>query len=199
VIITSLASFDVVKWISSVLARSNCIVFSEASLYIILISRYSILVFFRRLIDFVVIEISSIYEMYLTRPELAWGVSNRLRIYIRKRISETGLPWGILVFIGKKSSIWLSKESRRVRLLRNNDIYEIRENNSLSSLRVDKSLFLDIWSKAPLISRNKVVVLCFSCLLASILFVRSKAVSIVDFLSLLFIWELYKRPEVSAR
>jgi hypothetical protein len=144
VIITSLASFDVVKWISSVLARSNYIMFSEASLYIILISRYSILVFFRRLIDFVIIEISSIYEIYLTRLELAWGVSNRLRIYIRKRIDETGLPWGILVFIGKKSSIWLSKESHRVRLLRNNDIYEIRENNSLSFLRVDKSLFLDM-------------------------------------------------------
>jgi hypothetical protein len=90
-IITSLASFDVMKWISSVLARSNCIVFSEASLYIILISRYSILVFFRRLVDFVVIKISSIYEIYLTRLELAWGVSNRLRIYIRKRIGETGL------------------------------------------------------------------------------------------------------------
>jgi hypothetical protein len=70
-IVTSLASFDVVKWISSVLARSNCIAFSEASLYTILTSRYSILVFFRRLIDFVVIEISFIYEMYLTRPELA--------------------------------------------------------------------------------------------------------------------------------
>jgi hypothetical protein len=80
-------------------------VFSEASLYTILISRCSILVFFRRLVNFVVIEILFIYEMYLTRPELAWGVLNRLCIYIRKRISETGLPWGILVFIGKKSSI----------------------------------------------------------------------------------------------
>jgi hypothetical protein len=87
------------------LARSNCIVFSEASLYIISTSRCSILVFFRRLVDFVVIEMSSIYEMYLTRLELAWGVSNRLRIYIRKRIGETGFPWGIPVFIGKKSSI----------------------------------------------------------------------------------------------
>jgi hypothetical protein len=66
--------------------------FSEASLYIILTSRCSILVFFHKLIDFVVIEILFIYEIYLTRPELAWGVSNRLRIYIRKRISETGLP-----------------------------------------------------------------------------------------------------------
>jgi hypothetical protein len=74
-------------------------------LYIILTSRYSILVFFRRLVDFVVIKILFIYEMYLTRPELAWGVSNRLRIYIKKRIGEIGLPWGILVFIGKKSSI----------------------------------------------------------------------------------------------
>jgi hypothetical protein len=71
VIVTSLASFDVVKWISSVLARSNYIMFSEASLYIILTSCYSILVFFRRLVDFVVIEILSIYEIYLTRPELA--------------------------------------------------------------------------------------------------------------------------------
>jgi hypothetical protein len=92
VIVTSLASFDIMKWISSVLARSNCIVFSEASLYTILISRCSILVFFHKLIDFVIIEMSSIYKMYLTRPELAWGVSNRLRIYIRKRIGETGLP-----------------------------------------------------------------------------------------------------------
>jgi hypothetical protein len=92
VIITSLASFDIMKWISSVLARSNYIMFSEVSLYIILISCYSILVFFCRFVDFVVIEISSIYEMYLTRPELAWGVSNRLRIYIRKRINKTGLP-----------------------------------------------------------------------------------------------------------
>jgi hypothetical protein len=105
VIVASLASFDIVKWISSILARSNYIVFSEASLYTILTSRCSILVFFRKLVDFVVIEILFIYEMYLTRPELAWGVSNRLRIYIRKRIGETGLPWGILVFIGKKSSI----------------------------------------------------------------------------------------------
>jgi hypothetical protein len=143
-IVASLVSFDVIKWISSVLARSNYIAFSEASLYIILTSCYSILVFFRRLIDFVVIEISSIYEIYLTRPELAWGVSNRLRIYIRKRIGETRLPWGIPVFIGKKSSIWLSKKNRRVRLLRNNNIYEIRKNNSLSFLRVDRSLFLDI-------------------------------------------------------
>jgi hypothetical protein len=92
VIVASLVSFDVVKWISSVLARSNYIVFSEASLYIILTSRYSILVFFHKLVDFVIIEISFIYEIYLTRPELAWGVSNRLRIYIRKRIGETGLP-----------------------------------------------------------------------------------------------------------
>jgi hypothetical protein len=74
-------------------------------LYIILTSCYSILVFFRRLIDFVIIEISFIYEMYLTRLELVWGVSNRLRIYIRKRIGKIRLPWGILVFIGKKSSI----------------------------------------------------------------------------------------------
>jgi hypothetical protein len=91
-IVTSLVSFDVIKWISSILVKSNYIVFSEASLYIILISRYNILVFFHKLIDFVVIEISFIYEMYLTRPELAWGVSNRLRIYIRKRISKIGLP-----------------------------------------------------------------------------------------------------------
>jgi hypothetical protein len=74
------------------LARSNCIMFSEASLYIILTSRCSILVFFRKFIDFVVIEILFIYEIYLTRPELVWGVSNRLRIYIRKRIDEIGLP-----------------------------------------------------------------------------------------------------------
>jgi hypothetical protein len=92
IIVASLASFDVVKWISSVLARSNCIIFSEASLYTILISCYSILVFFHRLIDFVIIEILFIYEIYLTRPELAWGVSNRLHIYIRKRISKTRLP-----------------------------------------------------------------------------------------------------------
>jgi hypothetical protein len=91
-IITSLASFDVMKWISFVLVRSNCIMFSEASLYTILTSCYNILVFFRRLIDFVIIKILFIYEMYLTRLELAWGVSNRLRIYIRKRIGETGLP-----------------------------------------------------------------------------------------------------------
>jgi hypothetical protein len=70
VIITSLASFDVVKWISSILARSNYIVFSEASLDTISISRCNILVFFRRLIDFVVIEILFIYKMYLTRPKL---------------------------------------------------------------------------------------------------------------------------------
>jgi hypothetical protein len=144
VIVASLVSFDIMKWISFVLARSNCIAFSEASLYIILTSCYSILVFFRRLVDFVVIEISSIYEIYLTRLELAWGVSNKLHIYIKKRISKTGLPWGILVFIGKKFLIWLSKENHRVRLLRNNNIYEIRENSSLSSLRVDRSLFLDM-------------------------------------------------------
>jgi hypothetical protein len=91
-IVTSLVSFDVVKWISSILARSNYIMFSEASLYIILTSCYSILVFFRRLIDFVIIEILFIYEIYLTRPELAWGVSNRLHIYIKKRIGKIGLP-----------------------------------------------------------------------------------------------------------
>jgi hypothetical protein len=62
-------------------------------------------VFFYRLVDFVVIEILFIYKIYLTRLELAWGVSNRLRIYIRKRIGKTGLPWGILIFIGKKSLI----------------------------------------------------------------------------------------------
>jgi hypothetical protein len=70
VIVTSLVSFDIMKWISSILARSNCIAFSEASLYTISTSRYSILVFFYKLIDFVIIEILSIYEMYLTRPEL---------------------------------------------------------------------------------------------------------------------------------
>jgi hypothetical protein len=143
-IIASLAFFDVVKWISSVLVRSNCIMFSEASLYIISTSRYNILVFFRRLVDFVVIEISFIYEMYLTRPELVWGVSNRLRIYIKKRIGKIGLPWGILIFIGKKSSIWLSKENRKIRLLKNNNIHEIRESSSLNSLKVDRSLFLNI-------------------------------------------------------
>jgi hypothetical protein len=92
IIVTSLASFNIIKWISSILVRSNYIIFSEASLYIISISRYNILVFFRRLIDFVIIEILFIYEMYLTRLELAWGISNRLRIYIRKRIGKTGLP-----------------------------------------------------------------------------------------------------------
>jgi hypothetical protein len=91
-IITSLVFFDIMKWISFILARSNYIMFSEASLYIISTSRYSILMFFRKFIDFVVIEILFIYEMYLTRLELAWGVSNRLRIYIRKRISETRFP-----------------------------------------------------------------------------------------------------------
>jgi hypothetical protein len=90
-IVTSLVSFDIIKWISSILARSNYIVFSEASLYTILISCYNILVFFHRLVDFVVIEILFIYEIYLTRLELAWGVSNRLRIYIRKRIGKIGL------------------------------------------------------------------------------------------------------------
>jgi hypothetical protein len=70
-IVTSLASFDIMKWISSILARSNYIMFSEVSLYIISTSRYNILVFFRRLIDFVVIEILFIYEIYLTRLELA--------------------------------------------------------------------------------------------------------------------------------
>jgi hypothetical protein len=66
--------------------------FSEASLYIISISCYSILVFFRRLVDFVIIEISFIYEIYLTRLELVWEVSNRLHIYIRKKIGKTGFP-----------------------------------------------------------------------------------------------------------
>jgi hypothetical protein len=92
VIVASLVSFNIVKWISSILARSNYIAFSEASLYIISTSCYNILVFFRRLIDFVVIKILFIYEIYLTRLELAWGVSNRLRIYIKKRISKIGLP-----------------------------------------------------------------------------------------------------------
>jgi hypothetical protein len=101
-IVASLVSFDIMKWISSILARSNYIMFSEASLYIISISCYSILVFFRKLVDFVIIEISFIYEMYLTKLELVWGVSNRLRIYIRKRIGKIGLPWGILIFINKK-------------------------------------------------------------------------------------------------
>jgi hypothetical protein len=64
--VTSLASFDVVKWISSVLAKSNYIMFSEASLYSISTSRYSILVFFRRLVDFVVIEISSRQGVYIS-------------------------------------------------------------------------------------------------------------------------------------
>jgi hypothetical protein len=69
-IVTSLVFFDIIKWISSILARSNCIVFSEASLYIILTSCCSILMFFYRFIDFVIIEILFIYKMYLTRPEL---------------------------------------------------------------------------------------------------------------------------------
>jgi hypothetical protein len=68
--VASLVSFDIMKWISSVLARSNCIVFSEASLYNISTSCYSILVFFHRLVDFVVIEISFIYKKYLTRLDL---------------------------------------------------------------------------------------------------------------------------------
>jgi hypothetical protein len=91
-IIASLASFDIMKWISSILARSNYIAFSEASLYTISTSYYNILMFFRRLINFVVIEISFIYKMYLTRPELVWGVSNRLHIYIKKRIGKIKLP-----------------------------------------------------------------------------------------------------------
>jgi hypothetical protein len=70
-IIASLASFDIMKWISFVLARSNYIMFSEASLYNISISCYNILVFFRKLVDFVIIEILSIYEKYLTRLKLA--------------------------------------------------------------------------------------------------------------------------------
>jgi hypothetical protein len=45
--------------------------FSEASLYNISISYYNILVFFRKLVDFVIIEILFIYEKYLTKLDLA--------------------------------------------------------------------------------------------------------------------------------
>ena len=56
----SCASWPVVKCISSVLARSNCIALSDASLYKTLTSFSSSFVFFFRLVDAVVIEISSI-------------------------------------------------------------------------------------------------------------------------------------------
>jgi len=66
-------------------------------------------------------------------------VSNKFRIYIRNSIGEIGLPCGIPVFIGVKSSIWPSKESRSVCLFRKEETYEMSEAGSRSSCRTDKS------------------------------------------------------------
>ena len=61
-----LASFLVVKYKSSVLTKSNCIVFSALRSYIFATSLSRILMFFLRLIDTTVSEISSIYESIFT-------------------------------------------------------------------------------------------------------------------------------------
>jgi hypothetical protein len=58
--VLSCASLPVVKCINSVLAKSNCIALSAASLYKTLTSLSSSFVFFFRLVDAVVIEMSSI-------------------------------------------------------------------------------------------------------------------------------------------
>ena len=76
--VATFASLEVVKWISSVLARSNWIADSEASLYSLSTSRSRIRMFFFRLDHTVEIEISSIYERNFTEAEVV--VSKRFRI-----------------------------------------------------------------------------------------------------------------------
>ena len=64
-ILAVLASFPVVKYMSSVLAKSNYIVFSALCLYIFATSLSRILIFFLRLVDTIVSKMLSMYKRIL--------------------------------------------------------------------------------------------------------------------------------------
>ena len=86
------------------------------------ISLSSNLVFFLGLVEETDIDRSSIYD----REKQLDIVSNKGLIYIKKRIGEIGLPWGIPAEIGEKSWVWLLKDSRSWRVVRKEFTQAIR-------------------------------------------------------------------------
>ena len=88
----SLAFLEVVKYINSVLAKSNSIALLAPSLYSLVTSLSSILIFFFKLIKAIIREILSIYK----ENRIAFNLNSPL-IYIRNKISNTRLPCNILV------------------------------------------------------------------------------------------------------
>ena len=89
-------------------------VLSSASWYRLAVALLRTLTFRFRLVEAVVIEMSSIYKINLTSLDV-----KRFRVYIRKRIGEIGLPCRIPASTSENCSVWLLKASRSSLLLRN--------------------------------------------------------------------------------
>ena len=118
---------------------------------------------------------------------------------MRKRIGETGLPWGMPEETWEKSWIEPSKLSLSILLTSQEEVQEIRLRGSPSCLRILRSLFLATWSNAPLTSKKPIVVFSLASFAFCMLSWRRRAASIADFCLLPPIWEWWRRGETSAR
>ena len=123
---------------------------------------------------------SSMYN----RGFILWDVK-RSRIYIRNKIGEIGLPWGIPVLRDWKASVSLLKLSLIIRSSTNDLTHRTRQIRSFSWTKTYKSLFFATWSNAPFTSRNKTLVFSLFALFTSTSFWSTKAASIADLYSLL--------------
>jgi hypothetical protein len=83
--------------------------------------------------------------------------------YSRNKIGDIGEPCGIPDSGSTFSCICPLKESCSFLLLRKVSTYYVNAVGSPSSLQIDRSWFLETWSKAPFTSRNNVVaILCLA-------------------------------------
>ena len=79
-----------------------------------------------------------------------------LCIYNRNKIGDIGDPCNIPISSSTFSCICLLKESCSFLLLRKVATYYVNAIGSPSSLQIDRSWFLETWSKAPFTSRNNI-------------------------------------------
>ena len=157
----------------------NSILFIVLSLYNCLVSLSSILRFFLILVNDIVRLILSIYKRNLT----AWD-GNNSKIYIRKSIDNIGLPYRIPVSISLNSSNYPLNNSLNSLLFKKLETQLIRDSSSPFFFNNSKSLFLTIWLKAPLISKNSVEVILLDSLFSSTILDNNRATSIGDFFNL---------------
>lgn len=125
VIFVVAASFEFIKWISSVLSGSKIIPLSLPRLKRRLTSSSIIFLLRFKLPELAISVISLIQERQ--EASIDGNISQR---QIRNKIGETGLPWGIPVSILLKSSVSPLNASPRSRLFINKRIYASRFSGS---------------------------------------------------------------------